>query len=42
MRQYKDIRKIPEGEEVYLGNFEDKRVLEGKLKKIELEEKWSL
>ena len=35
MRQYKNIRKIPEGEEVYLGNFEDKRVLEGKLKEIE-------
>ena len=35
MRQYKDIRKIPEGKEVYLGNFEDKRVPEGKLKEIE-------
>ena len=35
MRQYKDIRKIPEGEKVYLGNFEDKRVLEGKLREIE-------
>ena len=32
MRLYKQFRKIPENEEVYLGNFEDQQVLESKLK----------
>ena len=34
MRQYKEFRKIPKDEEAYLGNFEDKQVLESKLKEI--------
>ena len=35
MRNYKDFRKIPEEEEVYLGNFEDQQVLESKLKEMD-------
>ena len=35
MRDYRDFRKIPEEEEVFLGNFEDSQVLESKLKEIE-------